>query len=84
MRSREPFEFTLPLHAVANPAFAFDRQVARAREFLTARGIDGVRPVYGLATASKRPRIRTAVTRLPVVRAANDATAGWSREPHAA
>jgi hypothetical protein len=84
MRTREPFELMLPLHAVANPAFAFDRQVASARAFLAARGIVEVRPVYGLDAGPSRSSVRTAVTQMPAVRAANDATAGWSREPNAA
>jgi hypothetical protein len=83
MRTREPFELTLPLHAVANPTFAFDRQLASAREFLAARGIVEVRPLYGLATAARQPGLQT-VARLQVARAANDATAGWYREPNAA
>lgn len=73
MISREPFELTLPPQAVANATFAYDRQLADARRFLSERGIHAVRPVYGSAGLPKPGTVRTNVSRFEVRHAANDA-----------
>jgi hypothetical protein len=70
MRAREPFELMLPPQSVANPAFAFERQLAAARRFLASRGIHEVRAVYGRA-GSGRATLAT-MSCFPVACAAND------------
>jgi hypothetical protein len=70
-------ELSLPLDAVTNAAFPYERQVAEARRYLAARGITQPRSLYG----ASRPRaaLQAALaSRFETQRAANDAV---RREP---